>query len=176
MQEQAEQGANVHLHQAGFQHRQANLIDTSVSGDDAAGIGNDFLCQVEHRHHNVKGIADKPDRHCCFEDPAHDKGWLKLRHVVVLGYHFNQFITGDKSQNDTSNRQNYVPGKRFDHCKNARFKGRWPCADLLCNVTDLLVHGIEKAGQVGHNARRQDAFYPVGNGFENGFHSAVTVL
>ena len=176
LQEKPEQGAYIHLHQAGFQHRQANVVDTGVSGNDAAGIRHHLLCQVKDRHHNIKSIADEPDRHRRFEDPAHDEGRLKLCHVVVLGDHLDQFITGDKSQDDACNRQNNIQGKRFDHCKNTRFKGRWLCADLLCNVTDLLVHGIKQPGQVGHNACRQDAFDPVGNSFENGFHSAVTVL
>ena len=89
LQEKPEQGANVHLHQAGFQHRQANVVDTGVSGDDAAGIGHHLLGDVEHCHHNIKSIADEPDRHRRFEDPAHDEGRLKLCHVVVLGDHLN---------------------------------------------------------------------------------------
>ena len=31
LQEQPEQGSYVHLHQAGFQHRQTNVVDTGVS-------------------------------------------------------------------------------------------------------------------------------------------------
>ena len=100
LQEQPEQGAYIHLHQAGFQHRQANVVDTGVSGDDAAGIGHHLLGDVEHCHHNIEGIGDEPDGHRCFEDPAHDKGRLKLRHVVVLGDHLDQFITGDEGQDD----------------------------------------------------------------------------
>ena len=54
LQEKPEQGAYVHLHQAGFQHRQANVVDTGVSGNDAAGIGHYFLGEVEHCHHNIE--------------------------------------------------------------------------------------------------------------------------
>ena len=49
-------------------------------------------------------------------------------------------------------------------------------AHLLCDVAHLRVYIVEQAGKIGHNACRQDAFDPVGNGFKNGFHSAVTVL
>ena len=90
----------VYLHHAGFQHRQANVVDTGVSGDDAAGIRHHLLCQVKDRHHNIKSIADEPDRHCRFEDPAHDEGRLELRHIVVLGDHLYQLVTGDEGQDN----------------------------------------------------------------------------
>ena len=89
LQEQPEQGSYIHLHQAGFQHRQANVVDTGVSGNDAAGIGHNFLRQVEYRHHNIKSIADEPHRNSGLKNPAHDEGRLELRHVVVLGDHLN---------------------------------------------------------------------------------------
>ena len=176
LQKQPEKRADIHLHQAGFQHRQANVVDAGVSGDDAAGIGHHLLGDVEHRHHNIESIADEPDGHRCFEDPAHDEGRLKLRHIVMLSDHFNQLITGDEGQNDACNRQHHIPGEGFDHCENARFKAGGFGAHLLCDVADLRVHIVEQAGKIGHNACRQDAFDPVGNGLENGFHSAVTVL
>ena len=37
LQEKPEQGADVHLHQAGLQHRQTNVVDMGISGNDAAG-------------------------------------------------------------------------------------------------------------------------------------------
>ena len=89
LQEQPEQGAYIHLHQAGLQHRQANVVDTGVSSNDAAGIRHHLLCQVKDRHHNIEGVGNKPHRHRRFEDPAHDEGRLKLRHVVVLSNHFD---------------------------------------------------------------------------------------
>ena len=100
LQKQPEKRADIHLHQAGFQHRQANVVDTGVPGDDAAGIGHHLLGNVEHRHHNIESIADEPDRHCRFEDPAHDEGRLKLCHVVVLGEHLDQLIAGDEGQDN----------------------------------------------------------------------------
>lgn len=148
MQEKPEQRADIHLHQTGFQHGQANLVDTGISCNDAAGIGHDFLRQVEHRHHNIECVGDEPNRHCCFEDPAHNERRLELRHVIVLGYHLDQLVTGDKGQDDARDRQNHIPGNRFDHRKNTRFKGRWACADLLCNVTDLFIYGIKQPGQI----------------------------
>ena len=175
LQKQPEQGSYIHLHQAGFQHRQSNVVDTGVSGDDAAGIGYYLLCQVKDRHDNIEGVGNKPHRHRRFEDPAHDEGRLKLCHVVVLGNHLDQFIAGDESQNDACNRQHHIPGEGFDHCENARFKAGGLGAHLLGDIADLRVHIVEQAGKIGHNACRQDAFDPVGNGFENGFHS-VTVL
>ena len=123
LQEKPEQGSYIHLHQAGLQHGQTNIVDTGVSGDDAAGIGHHLLGNVEHRHHNIEGVADEPDGHCRFEDPAHDKGWLKLRHVVVLGYHLDQLIAGNKCEDDARDRQHNIPGKGFDHSENTRFKG-----------------------------------------------------
>ena len=176
LQKQPEQGAYIHLHQAGFQHRQANVVDTGISGDDAAGIGHHLLCQVKDRHHNIEGVADEPHRHRRFEDPAHDKGWLKLCHVVVLGNHLDQFIAGDEGQDNACNGQHHVPGKGFDHGEHSRLKAGGLGAHLLCDVAHLRVYIVEQAGKIGHNACRQDAFDPVGNGFKNGFHSAVTVL
>ena len=100
LQKQPEQGSYIHLHQAGLQHGQANVVDTGVSCDDAAGIGHYFLGDVEHRHHNIEGVADEPDGHCRFEDPAHDEGRLKLCHVIVLGDHLDQLVAGDEGQDN----------------------------------------------------------------------------
>ena len=94
----------------------------------------------------------------------------------MLGDHLNQFITGDEGQDDACNGQHYIPGEGFNHRKNARLKTGGLGAHLLGDVSHLRVHIIEQAGKIGHDACRQDAFDPVGNGFENGFHSAVTVL
>ncbi len=44
------------------------------------------------------------------ENPAHDEGRLKLCHVVVLGDHLDQFVAGDKGQDDACNGQHHVPG------------------------------------------------------------------
>ena len=148
LQEKPEQGSYIHLHQAGLQHGQTNVIDTGVSGNDAAGIGHHLLCQVKDRHHNVESIADEPDRHRRFEDPAHDEGRLKLRHVVVLGDHLNQFITGDEGQDDACNGQHYIPGEGFNHRKNARLKTGGLGAHLLGDVSHLRVHIVEQAGKV----------------------------
>ena len=89
LQEKPEQGANVHLHQAGLQHGKPNVVDTGISGNDAAGIGHYFLGDVEHRHHNIEGVGDEPYRNSGLKNPAHDKGRLKLRHIVVLSNHFD---------------------------------------------------------------------------------------
>ena len=103
LQEKPEQGSYIHLHQAGLQHGQTNVIDTGVSGNDAAGIGHYLLGDVEHRHHNIEGVADEPHRNSGLENPAHDEGRLELRHVVVLGDHLDQLITGDEGQDDACN-------------------------------------------------------------------------
>ena len=130
---------------------------------------------IEHRHHDVKSIADEPHRNSSLKNPAHDEGRLKLCHIVVLGNHLDQFVTGDKGQDDACNGQHHVPGQRFDHGEHPWLKAGGLGAHLLCDVAHLGVHIIKQAGEIGHNACRQDAFDPVGNGFENGFHS-VTVL
>ena len=148
LQEKPEQGAYIHLHQAGFQHRQANVVDTGVSGDDAAGIGHHLLGNVEHRHDNIEGVGDEPDRHRRFEDPAHDEGRLELRHVIVLGDHLYQLVTGDEGQDDACNGQHHIPRKSFDHRKNARLKAGGFGTHLLCDVAHLSVHIIEQTGKV----------------------------
>ena len=175
LQEQAEQGADIHLHQAGLQHGKPNVVDTGVSGNDAAGIGHYFLGDVEHRHHNIEGVGDEPYRNSGLKDPAHDKGRLKLRHVVVLGDHLDEFITGDEGQDDACNGQHHIPREGFDHGEHSRLKTGGLGAHLLGDVAHLGVHIVEQPAEIGHNACRQDAFDPVGNGFKNGFHS-VTVL
>jgi len=114
-----------------------------------------------HIHHSIKRVADEPDGYRRLEHPSHDECRLKLRHVVVLGNHLDQFVTGDKGQDDSGNGQNHIPGEGFDHRKDARFKGRWSSADLLCNVTDLFVDCIEQPGQVGHDASGQKRFKPI---------------
>jgi len=131
-----------------LQHGQTNVVDTGISGDDAAGIGHHLLGDVEHCHHNIKSIADEPDRHRRFEDPAHDEGRLELRHVVVLGDHLNQLITGDEGQDDACNRQHHVPGEGFDHGEHSRFKAGGLGAHLLGNVANLRVHIVEQTGKV----------------------------
>ena len=148
LQKQPEQGSYIHLHQAGFQHRQANVVDAGVSGDDAAGIGHHLLGDVEHRHHNIESIADEPDGHRRFEDPAHDEGRLKLRHIVVLGNHLDQFIAGDKGQNDACNGQHHIPGEGFNHGEHSRLKAGGLGAHLLCDVANLRVHIVEQAAEI----------------------------
>ena len=118
MQEKPEQWANIHLHQTGFQHRQANVVDTGISGNDATGIGHYLLGDVEHCHDNIEGVGDEPDRHCRFEDPAHDEGRFKLRHVVVLGDHLNQLIAGNKGQDDACDGYGIIDSEA-DENKNA---------------------------------------------------------
>ena len=148
LQEKPEQGSYIHLHQAGLQHGQTNVIDTGVPGDDAAGIGHHLLGDVEHCHHNIEGVADEPHRHRRFEDPAHDEGRLELRHVVVLSDHFNQLITGDEGQDDARNGQHHVPGKGFDHGEHSRLKAGGLGAHLLCDAANLCVYIIEQPTEV----------------------------
>ena len=148
LQEKPEQGTNVHLHQAGLQHRQTNVVDTGISGNDAAGIGHYLLGDVEHRHHNIEGVADEPHRNSGLKNPAHDEGRLKLRHIVVLGDHFNQLIAGDEGQDDACNGQHHVPGKGFNHGEHSRLKAGGLGAHLLCDVANLCVYIVEQARQV----------------------------
>ena len=166
---------NIHLHQAGLQHGKPNVVDTGVSGNDAAGIGHYFLGDVEHRHHNIEGVGDEPYRNSGLKDPAHDKGRLKLRHVVVLGDHLDEFITGNEGQDDACNGQHHIAREGFDHGEHSRLKAGGLGAHLLGDVAYLGIHIVEQPAEIGHDACRQDAFDPVGNGFKNGFHS-VTVL
>ena len=148
MQEKPEQGSYIHLHQAGLQHGKPDVVHPGVAADDAAGIGHHLLCQVKDRHHNIKSIADEPDRHRRFEDPAHDEGRLELRHVVVLGDHLNQLITGDEGQDDACDRQHHIPGEGFDHGEHSRLKAGGFGAHLLGDIADLRVHIVEQARQV----------------------------
>ena len=141
-------GADVHLHQAGLQHGQANVVDTGISGNDAAGIGHHLLCQVKDRHHDVKSIADEPHRNSGLKDPAHDEGRFKLRHVVVLGDHLDQLVTGNEGQDDACNGQHHVPGEGFDHGEYPWLKAGGLGSRLLGDIVDLRVHIIEQAGQV----------------------------
>ena len=148
LQEKPEQGAYVHLHQAGFQHRQANVVNTGVSGNDAAGIGHYLLCQVKDRHHNIEGVADEPYRNSGLKNPAHDEGRLKLRHIVMLSDHLDQFITGDEGQDDASNGQHHVPGEGFDHSEHSRLKAGGLGAHLLGDIADLRVHIVEQPAEI----------------------------
>ena len=148
LQEKPEQGANVHLHQAGLQHGKPNVVDTGVSGDDAAGIGHHLLCQVKDRHHNIEGVADEPYRNSGLKNPAHDEGRLKLRHIVMLSDHLYQLVTGYEGQDDACNGQHHIPRKSFDHRKNARLKAGGFGAHLLGDVSHLRVHIVEQTGKV----------------------------
>ena len=148
LQEQPEQGAYIHLHQAGFQHRQANVVDTGVSGNDAAGIGHNFLRKVKDCHHNIKSIADEPHRNSGLKNPAHDECRFKLCHIVVFSNHLNQFIASNEGQNHACNGQHHIPGEGFDHGEHSRFKAGGLSAHLLCDVSNLRVHIIEQPGKV----------------------------
>ena len=55
-----EEWTDIHLHQTGFQHRQADFIDASIARNNAAGIGHDFLRQVKDCHHNIERVGDEP--------------------------------------------------------------------------------------------------------------------
>ena len=48
--------------------------------------------------------------------------WLKLRHVVVLSDHLDEFITGNEGQDDACNGQHHIPGEGFDHGEHPWFK------------------------------------------------------
>ena len=155
LQEQPEQGSYVHLHHAGLQHRQADIVDPCVAADDAAGICHHLLRHVEHRHDDIESVGNHPDRNGSFEDPFHQQRRLKLCHVVVLCDHLDQLITGDEGQNHACNGKHYVPGQRLDHSENARFKIGWFGSDLLCDVAHLGVDVIKQAGEIGHDRRCQ---------------------
>ena len=148
LQEKPEQWSYIHLHQAGLQHGQTNVVDTGISGNDAAGIRHHLLGDVEHRHHNIEGVGDEPHRNRRFEDPAHDERRLKLCHIVVLGDHLDQLITGDEGQDNARNGQHHVPGKGFDHSEHSRLKTGGLGAHLLCDVSHLRVHIIEQPAEI----------------------------
>ena len=148
LQEKPEQGSYVHLHQAGLQHGKPNVVDAGVSGDDAAGIGHHLLGDIEYRHHNIEGVADEPHRNSGLKNPAHDEGRLKLRHVVVLGDHLYQLVTGDEGQDDACNGQHHIPREGFDHGEHSRLKAGGLGAHLLGDIADLRVHIVEQAGKV----------------------------
>ena len=60
LQKKPEEWTDIHLHQTGFQHRQADFIDASIARNNAAGIGHDFLRQVKDCHHNIERVGDEP--------------------------------------------------------------------------------------------------------------------
>ena len=68
-----------------------------------------------------------------------------------------------KVRSDACNGQHNVPGEGFDHSETRGSNWMVGC-HLLCDVAHLSVHIIEQAGKIGHDACRQDAFDPVGNG------------
>ena len=148
LQKQPEQGSYVHLHQAGFQHRQANVVDTGISGNDTAGIRHHLLCQVKDRHDDVKRIRDHPNRNGSFENPPQNQCWFKLCHIVVFSNHLNQFIASNEGQNHTCNGQHHIPGEGFDHGEHSRLKTGGLGAHLLGDVSHLRVHIVEQAGKV----------------------------
>ena len=108
LQEQPEQWAYVHLHHAGLQHGKPDVVDPCVAGNNAAGICHHLLRHIEHRHDDVEGVGDHPDRNGSFEDPFHQQRRFKLCHVVVLGDYLDQLITGNKGQNYASNGQHHI--------------------------------------------------------------------
>lgn len=61
LQEQAEQGTDIHLHHAGLQDGKPDVVHLCVPCDDTAGLGDHLLGQVEHRHDDIKGVGDEPD-------------------------------------------------------------------------------------------------------------------
>lgn len=161
LQEQPEQGAYVHLQHAGLQHRKPDIVDPCVAGNNAAGICHHLLRHIEHRHDDVEGVGDHPDRNGSLEDPFHQQDRLKICHVVMFCDHLNQFITGNEGQNDASNRQHHIAGQSLDHGENARLKIGWLCADLLCDAAHLCIDIIKQAGQIGHDGRSQQRLDPI---------------
>ena len=155
LQEKPEQGAYVHLHQAGLQHGKPDVVHPRVARNNVAGICHHLLRHVEHRHDDVKRIRDHPNRNGSFENPLQNQCWFKLYQIVVFSNHLNQFIASNECQNHTCNGQHHIPGEGFDHSENARFKTGWFGADLLCDVAHLGVDVIKQAGEIGHDRRCQ---------------------
>ena len=103
-------GSYVHLHHAGLQHRQADIVDPCVAADDAAGICHHLLRHIEHRHDDIESVGNHPDRNGSFEDPFHQQRRLKLCHIVVFSNHLNQFITSNEGQNHACDGQHHITG------------------------------------------------------------------
>ena len=169
LQKQSKQRPHIHLHQAGFQVRQSGLIDCRVSCDDAAGFSDDSLRQIKNTHDNIKGVGDQVDGAAGLDDPFGNQGRLKAGQVVVLGDHLHQLIAGHQGQENTCNGKNCRIGYPADHLKYTGFKVRRTCAHLRGNLSHLLVHRIEQAGEVGHDCAGQNTFDPVRNRVEYGF-------
>lgn len=85
----------------------------------------------------------------------------------MLDDELDQFIAGDKGEDDPRNGDNDVFRYRMDHGVDAGFKDFRCGSHLVCDAADLLVDSVEQAGEIVHDAAGEDPFQPVGQFFED---------
>ena len=125
-----------------------------------------MLRHIEDRHGDVEAVCDDGNGQKGFENPFEEDPGLKIRQIVVVNNHLDQFITGNEGENHTCNRDDDRFRDISDHAENPRRKSRRGCSDLGCNVSNSLIHRIKHPGQILHDSTDQHFFQPVCNLFE----------
>ena len=62
-------------------------VDIRIAAYHPRRAGNDVLCNVKHRHCNVKGVGDKVHRHPRLEKPLKKHESVYVVHIVLFRYH-----------------------------------------------------------------------------------------
>ena len=82
----------------------------------------------------------------------------------------DQFIAGDKCENDTGNRHDHGFREVPDHVENARLKGLRRSANLPRDFRHLTVDRLKHARQVVHGGSSQKLLQPLRNLTEQSIH------
>lgn len=174
---QAEQCADVHFHQAILDIRDDGFkIDSCIGNDDAGCVVHHSLSDLKYAHNDVPGVGDNHDSAESLHDPLEKVEGFELRHIIAFDDHLDQFICHHAGQNQSCNGDDDVFRQAFDHVENAGIPALRCCAYDCSDVRDLVVDGVEHAGEVTDNAADKQVFQPFGDLFPDKVQGASPPL
>lgn len=95
---------DIHLHQCFFHSFKGRRVHCCPGRYNAgAGIYH-ILGHIKDCHHNVKGVGNQRDRYKGFKNPFKKYPGFKIRQIIVVNNQLDQFITGDKGEDQARNR------------------------------------------------------------------------
>ena len=150
---QPEQGADIHCHEPRFEVScDGSDVDGGIRYDDARRVIDHALRHVKHAHDDVPGVGHDKDGTGRFEYPFEKHPGIHVVEVIFFGDKLNQFQRHNECQNDTRDGKDDVFGQGADHAVYAGVPRLWRRAYLPGYLTDFLIHAVEHAGQVIHDA------------------------
>ena len=115
-------------------------------------------------------VGNDEDRDRGLENPLEENPCVEVRQVVGVRHQMDQFIAGDKCENDTGNRHDHGFREVPDHVEYARLKGLRRSTDLPRDFRHLIVYRFKHTGQVVHGGSCQKFLQPLRNLTEQSIH------